>query len=300
MLALFLGAFLVAGMQTAPVFSAKADAATNCSTLPSRIASFNSEARTYNAQVAARNARGGGTPAEVAYYNSWRSRLVSRGQTLNAELSRCKQMGQAPNVAPPVGPGAKKPQQPAPGPRPPRQQNPTPGFPMPEKYRPGQGVVKDETTLANGRRVVFKDGGTAEFGGLNARRASQVQAKVSRGMLNQGSRSRSKKPNDVTPRGFGGNRTVRGHLLAQILGGKGGDARNIVPLTVSANGKMRTVERQVYEAVKRCGAGKVDYYVIPNYGPGPVSTFGSLPYPDTITMVARGCGLNLNRTISNR
>lgn len=301
--ALLLGVFVAAGIQLVPDITAPAQAANNCSTLAGRIAGHNTDARNYNAQVSAINARGGGTAGQVAYYNSWRARGIARGNALNAELTRCKSQGKLRNVKPPVQPGGsqqRNPSRPAPGPKPPRQSNPTPGFPQPEKYGPRQGVVSDRTTPANGRQVRFRDGGTADFSGLKGGRASSLTAKVSRGMLDKGSLSISRGPQEVTPRGFGGPRSVRGHLLAKILGGKGGDARNIMPLTRSANAKMRTIERQVYEAVKRCGGGKVDYIVTPSYGPGPLGVLGNSPYPTSINVIARGCGLNIGKSIPNR
>ncbi|GAB18711.1 hypothetical protein GOEFS_062_00200 [Gordonia effusa NBRC 100432] len=295
-----LATFVAVGVQTLPSAVAPAQAATNCSSLAGRISSHNADARNYNAQVSAINARGGGTAAQVAYYNSWRSRGIARGNMLNAELSRCKSQGKLRNVKPPVSPGGpQRRTNPGPGTKPPRQTNPTPGYPQPEKYSRGQNVVSDRTTPANGRSVRFRDGGSADFSGLRSNRAGSLNAKVSRDMLDTGSLSRSRGPNAVTPRGFGGPRTVRGHLLAKILGGKGGDARNIMALTRSANGKMRTIERQVYEAVKNGRGCKVTYSVTPSYGPGPLGVLGSSPYPTAIYVIARGCGLNIGRTIIN-
>ncbi|QKT06275.1 DNA/RNA non-specific endonuclease [Gordonia sp. X0973] len=289
-------ASLLGGIEAIPAAIAPAQAA-NCATLPARIASHNADAQNYNSQVSAINARGGGNPGQVAFYNSWRARGIARGNALAAELSQCQSQGQLRGIKPPVQPGGRRSGPPPGRMRPPT--NPTPGFPRPEKYGPGQNVRSDRTTPGNGRNVKFNDGGNADFGGLRAGRASTMNAKVSRDMLDTGSLSRSRGPGAVTPRGFGGSRQVRGHLLAKILGGKGGDARNIVPLTRSANAKMRTIERQVYNAVKNGRGCKVDYIVVPMYGGGIFGAMGPSPYPVSIAVIARGCGLNISRTIRN-
>ncbi|MEY1676094.1 DNA/RNA non-specific endonuclease [Gordonia sp. ABKF26] len=280
-------ALLAAGLHATPSAVAPAHAATNCDTLPSRLDAYARETNTYNSQVGAINARGGGNPGQVAYYNSWKSRLVAQRSALNGELSRCKSQGRLGDVRPPTGPGERNAPPPRQTPPPPRQTNPTPGFPAPQQYRPGSNVVSDRTNSIGSREVRFRDGGTASLFSLERGRASGISGRLSAGMRDQGTPSVPR----ITPRGYGGKFNIRGHLLANRLGGLGGDARNIMAITRSANARMSQVENHVYRALKTCGGGKVDYTVIPVYGRSVV--------PERIVIRAVGCGLNISRVIPN-
>lgn len=292
--ALFLGLFTAAGIQSAPGLVATGEAATNCSTLPSRITSLSSEGNNYNAQVGAINARGGGSASQKVYYDGWRARLINRGNALRAELSRCQSRGELRNVAPPTGPGG------SPGtgrkPRSAQPHNPTPGFPAPEKYGRGSGVTSDRTTVGGGRTVIFVGGGRADFSALRGGRAAGVNARITRSMLDKGTWA-----TPIRPRGLGGPRTSRGILLGKPLGGRAGDARNIVALTPRADAALRGVQNQVRNAAARCRPGQqVQYNVTPVYGDGPLAVAGNSPYPKSLAVSARGCGLNIGRSIPNR
>ncbi|GAC67430.1 hypothetical protein [Gordonia soli] len=278
----------VVGAVVAPSASPVAHAATNCSTLPSRIAATNADARNYNAQVAALNARGGGTPGQVAYYRSWKARGNAHQGALRAELARCQSQGQLTGIRPPSGPGTTVAPPRTTPPRPaPRQTNPTPGFAPPQNYARGAGVVSDRTTAGGTREVRFRDGGTVSVWGLRGGRSSGITGYVSIGMRDRGTAP----VRQITPRGLAGKYSVRGQLLANRLGGLGGDARNIVPITPRANAQKAAVEGQVYRALQTCRGGKVNYTVLPVYGRSAA--------PERLIVRATGCGLDVQRMIPN-
>jgi hypothetical protein len=63
-------------------------------------------------------------------------------------------------------------------------------------------------------------------------------------------------------------RYVQGHLLNSRVGGSGGDAQNLTPLSYSANSThFHHVEKKVIEEVKK--GNTVDYSVIPDYSKTP-------------------------------
>lgn len=288
LLAVFLGLFVAVGIQLAPATVGAASAAPNCATLAARISALNADARNYNAQVQAINARGGGTAAQVSYYNAWKARGEAQQNALRGELAQCQSQGKLRNQAPPRGPGATQPPAGHTAPRstPPRANNPTPGYPRPQKYPARSNVVSDRE-LKDGSRVVrFRDGGSVTYRPLIGGRSTGSSAILSRGMRGTGTPS----VGGVVPPGFGRPYVIRGHVIANRLGGLGGDARNIVALTRSANARMASVENRVYKALGNCRS-TIRYTVSPVYL-GPTQ-------PGGVIITAYGCGLSIDEYIPN-
>ncbi|MFW0783563.1 DNA/RNA non-specific endonuclease [Gordonia sp. CPCC 206044] len=301
LITLFLTTLIAAGIHSVPGMSAPAGAATNCSTLQGRIAGHNADARNYNAQVTAINARGGGNASQVAYYNAWRARGIARGNALNAELLECQRHGQLSGVRPPVQPGGQRPAPPpraTPKPRSnptpraqPQRTNPTPGYRAPSglsaKARKN-GITSRESR--QGERILrARDGGNQTYQRMlpgrsgPSRAASGASAVLSPKMRYTGTATRSGRTGDRPPGFRPGGRCQRGHLIGSQLGGMGTDPRNIVTLSRSANIAMRSVENQVGRYVDQ--GIRVNYRVIPIYGNGPNAQ------PTTIRMIAYGLGM---------
>ncbi|MGR2741106.1 DNA/RNA non-specific endonuclease [Billgrantia sp. Q4P2] len=112
-------------------------------------------------------------------------------------------------------------------------------------------------------------------------RPTGVTATITRDMIKTGGPANP----SIRPPGFegGANNHSRGHLLANVLGGSGNDARNLVTLfqrnTNSPN--MRYFEAQVRNAVESGQA--VNFRAVPVY------TGGEL-VPTGVTLTARGSG----------
>ena len=122
-------------------------------------------------------------------------------------------------------------------------------------------------------------------------RPTGVISTITRDMIGTGS---SANPT-IRPPGFegGANNHARGHLLANILGGSGNDARNLVTLFQrNANSpNMRHFENQVRNAVD--GGQVVNYRAIPIYS-------GNNSVPIGVTLTARGSGgFDLDVSIQN-
>lgn len=174
----------------------------------------------------------------------------------------------------------------------------TNGYPTPRsivgsKGRPG--VTSDVISAANGSRLTkWGDGGWVRFNPLNGRSFTGVQARITKGMLGQGSTvGRGINPPGWSPgKAWPGGALQRGHGLARILGGSGRDARNLFTTTKRANDEMQAIERQVIKALDK---GPVNYAVSPIFGNGPGAA------PTQILVRASGSGLprGINRVIQN-
>jgi hypothetical protein len=128
-----------------------------------------------------------------------------------------------------------------------------------------------------------------ELDGLG--RPTGVSAVIRQEMLKSGT---SANPT-IRPPGFEGQagNHARGHLLANVLGGSGDDARNLVTLFQrNANHpNMSSFERQVRGAVE--GGETVSFRAIPIYA-------GSNAVPTGISLTARGSnGFNLDVSVPN-
>ncbi len=122
-------------------------------------------------------------------------------------------------------------------------------------------------------------------------RPTGVTSTITSDMIGTGSSASS----TIRPPGFAGgaNNHSRGHLLANILGGSGTDARNLVTLFQRhANSpNMRHFETRVRNAVD--GGQVVNFRAIPVYN-------GNNPVPVGVTMTARGSGgFDLDVSIQN-
>lgn len=122
-------------------------------------------------------------------------------------------------------------------------------------------------------------------------RPTGVVATITEDMIGTGSAANPA----IRPPGFAGgaNNHSRGHLLANIFGGSGTDARNLVTLFQrNANSpNMRHFENQVRSAID--GGEVVNFRVIPIYS-------GNSSIPAGVTMTARGSGgFNLDVSIQN-
>ncbi|GAB08344.1 hypothetical protein GOARA_008_00440 [Gordonia araii NBRC 100433] len=303
-----------------PGVSAQAKASSNCSTLPSRIAAHNADARNYSAQVRAINARGGGTRAQVMYYNAWRARGLARGNALANELAGCQQRGRLRNLRPPEKPGAPRytPRrhcvsaptdiripaarchQPRRSPSP-RSTNPTPGYAAPGGLSP-RGIkngLRSREGRYGDRTITSPDGGSQRYqqmmpgrgGRGTSRSASGANGVLTKGMRGTGSGTR-RGPGGDKPPGFRAG-CDRGHLIGSQLGGLGTDPRNIVTLDHGTNIDMRKTENEVARHVDR--GIKVNYRVIPIYAHGPNRA------PSSIRILAWGAGMApIYREFQNR
>ena len=122
-------------------------------------------------------------------------------------------------------------------------------------------------------------------------RATGASATVTKSMLNTGTRAARR----IKPPGYIDDFIHhRGHLISQLLGGTGRDARNLTTMFNHANTPvMRDFERKIADAVR--GGQVVRYQVTPIYR-------GSDPVARGITMKAWGTGnkpLQLHLTVLN-
>lgn len=161
------------------------------------------------------------------------------------------------------------------------------------------GVVNDikvVSTIKNNTQKMFVPSANTPssiiFGELDALgRPSGISAIIRLEDLGTGTKASQR----IKPPGFAGgvNNHARGHLLANILGGSGSKARNLVTLfqrnTNTPN--MRNFERQVQNAVKN--GEVVNYNVIPVYS-------GNNLVPTGVTLRARGSnGFSFDVSIEN-
>nr|WP_281167514.1 polymorphic toxin-type HINT domain-containing protein [Actinopolyspora mortivallis] len=138
---------------------------------------------------------------------------------------------------------------------------------------------QDESLVHNSNTQCWDDGGWVQYGELDDQgRATGMTAKVTKSMINTGSRARK------TPVGFVSGKSpyghARGHLLAKVLGGSGKDLRNLTTIYHDPVNfpRMFDQERKVIRAVER-GDGPVRYNVTPKYS-------GRNNLPDSIRMEA--------------
>ncbi len=122
-------------------------------------------------------------------------------------------------------------------------------------------------------------------------RPSGVLATITKHMLNTGSLPSA----SISPPGFGGgaNGHARGHLLANLLGGTGKDARNLVAIfqNPANHPVMSGFEEQIAAAVRR--GEVVNFRAVPIYS-------GSSGMPIGVTLTAKGSGgFNINVTVRN-
>lgn len=119
------------------------------------------------------------------------------------------------------------------------------------------------------------------YGELNAKgQATGVNATITESMIGTGTKANRR----LYPPGWSGNGTLhnesRGHLYANILGGSGGETRNMVTLTQYPMNSPWMRDFEVSMARKVRNGEIVEYFGIPLYGNGPA--------PAAILLTAHG------------
>lgn len=256
--------FLVVALVT-PVHAANA-VPTGCSDRD--IAQGNAEARSLNARIAAHNSkprqfRIPEQQLQATAYQAEANRLNTERAALVAWANGCRVhlRGMDPGSGGPHRPSTPPPPQ-RPGTPAPSVTNPTPGYPAPQRYPYNDKISSDRTDRTTLTRTTrFRDGGEVNLTRMQGRAATGMNAAITPNMLRTGTPS----TRSVTPPGYRPG-LERGHLLANRLGGLGGDARNIVALSNAANTRMRVLENRIARVVARGEA--VHYSVTPIYGNG--------------------------------
>ncbi|MFI5781242.1 DNA/RNA non-specific endonuclease [Nocardia sp. NPDC051570] len=183
----------------------------------------------------------------------------------------------------------------------PTKDNPTPGYPKPAANPNKKGTVtSDQTNDKFERETTYGDGGSSLYGAMNGRAATGAKATLSPDMYRSGTDASGKinppgwdKDNAWGSDGYTPTQFQRGHLLANVLGGLGGDARNLVTITQRANLEMSKIEYDMANRIALPGSGKIDYTVTPVY------TNGYDDRPVKIVITAQGSGADGQWTIDN-